>query len=107
MPRTPHKDKLLAAIDNPKSHADVPLLQKALAAYEKWIAAMEGLTTIGKQRVLDMTHLLNGYKDLIEVELIAKQGSAFLKRQKGQLKIDNSIMAVSYTHLTLPTKRIV
>ena len=48
MPKTPHKDKLLAAITNPKSRADVPLLQQALAAYETWIAGIESLTTKGK-----------------------------------------------------------
>ena len=39
-----------------------------------------------------MTNLLNEYKDLLEVELIAARGSAFLKRQKGQMKLDNSVM---------------
>lgn len=99
MPRTPHKDKLLAAIANPKSRADVSLLQQALAAYETWIADVESLTTTGKQRVLDMTRLLNGYKDLLEVELIARRGSDFLKRQKGQLKLDNSVMEEFLIHL--------
>jgi hypothetical protein len=33
MPKTPHKDKLLAAIDNPKSIADKDILQEALNAY--------------------------------------------------------------------------
>ena len=99
MPRTPHKDKLLTAIDNPKSRADVPLLQQALAAYETWIADMDALTTTGKQRILDMTRLLNGYKDLLEVEIIARRGSAFLKRQKGQLKLDNSVMEEFLIHL--------
>jgi hypothetical protein len=60
---------------------------------------MESLTTTGKQRVLAMTHLLNGYKDLLEVDLIARQGTAFLKRQKGQLKLDNSIMEEFLIHL--------
>lgn len=99
MPRTPHKDKLFAALANPKSRADVPLLRQALAAYETWIADMDALTTTGKQRVLDMTRLLNGYKDLLEVELIAGKGSAFLKRQKGQLKLDNSVMEEFLIHL--------
>ncbi len=92
MSKTPHKDKLLAAIENPKCRADVPLLQQALAAYETWIRDQESLTTTGKRRIMDMTGLLNRYKDLLEVELIARQGSAFLKRQKGQLKLDNSVM---------------
>jgi hypothetical protein len=99
VPKTPHKDKLLAAIENPKSHADIPLLNEALAAYKAWVAQMETLSTTGKQRVLDMTHLLNQYKDFLEVDLIARQGSAFLKRQKGQLKLDNSVMEEFLIHL--------
>jgi hypothetical protein len=35
---------------------------------------------------------LNQYKNALEVELIAKRGSDFLKRQKGQLKLDNSVI---------------
>jgi hypothetical protein len=57
VPKTPHKDKLLAAIDNPKSRADVSLLREALAAYETWMAGIEHLTTIGKQRVPEDSRL--------------------------------------------------
>ncbi len=39
-----------------------------------------------------LTKLLNEYKDYLEVDVIAARGSAFLKRQKGQLKLDNSVM---------------
>lgn len=99
MLKTPHKDKLFAAIANPKARAAVPLLQQALVAYERWIADMGSLTTTGKQRVLDMTHLLNGYKDFLEVDLIAGGGSEFLKRQKGQLKLDNSVMEEFLIHI--------
>lgn len=97
--KTPHKDKLLAAILNPKSHADALLLREVLTAYEKWIGEMENLTTSGKARVLDMTRLLNGYKDCLEVELSARKGSDFLKRQKGQLKLDNTVMEEFLIHL--------
>lgn len=92
MPRTPHKDKLLAAIGNSKSSNDVPLLREAFEAYETWIRRLDSVETMGKQKVLDLTRLLNEYKDLLEVELIARRGSPFLKRQKGQLKLDNSVM---------------
>src|SRR5215213_6895079 len=92
MPRTPHKDKLLAAIGNSKSRNDVPLLREAVEAYEAWIRELDSVATTGKQKVLDLTRLLNEYKDLLEVELIAHRGSSFLKRQKGQLKLDNSVM---------------
>lgn len=103
MPKTPHKDKLLAAIENPKSKNDVALLKEALQAYEGWVLKLDSLKTTGKQRVLDLTKLLNEYKDLLEVELIARRGSDFLKRQKGQLKLDNSIMEEFLIRLVEPS----
>lgn len=103
MPRTSHKEKLLAAIANPKCADDVPLLRQAEQAYSKWVEAMQALTSTGKQKVEDLTRLLNQYKDYLEVEVIARQGSAFLKRQKGQLKLDNSIMEEFLIHLIEPS----
>lgn len=99
---TPHKDKLIAAIINPKAIADKALLEEALKNYETWIEATKKLTSKGDDRVREMVGLLNEYKDLIEVELVAKKGSAFLKRQKGQLKLDNSIMEEFLIHLIHP-----
>ena len=92
MSKTPHLDKLTAAITNPKCKKDVPLLEEALEYYQDWYKRVQSLTSTGKERVDIMVDLLNEYKDFIEVELIAKRGSAFIKRQKGQLKLDNSIL---------------
>ena len=88
----PHLSKLNAAIDNPKAAADKDLLKEAKDAYTSWIKSVESLTTVGKEKVQDLTRLLNEYKDLLEVELILRRGSDFLKRQKGQMKLDNSVM---------------
>ena len=86
MARTPHKDKLLAAMKNPKCVDDADILGEAYKAYKRWIVELNGLTSTGCGKVQEMADLLNGYKDLLEVELIARRGSAFIKRQKGQLK---------------------
>lgn len=102
MLKTPHREKLIAAIDNPKAKADRDLLLEALKYYETWSKKLISLSTKGSDRIKDMTGLLNEYKDYIEVELIAKQGSDFLKRQKGQLKLDNSIMEEFLIHLVNP-----
>ena len=102
MALTPHKEKLLAAIANPKAADDKALLEQAYKAYEKWIDDLNGLTSKGDKRVEAMTALLNGYKDFLEVELIAKQGSPFIKRQKGQLKLDNSVLEEFLTHFVHP-----
>lgn len=102
MSKTPHKDKLVAALANPKSKADQDVLREALREYERWISRHAELQSTGKQRVLDATDRLNKYKDYLEVGLIAARGSDFLKRQKGQLKIDNSVMEEFLANLVDP-----
>ncbi len=100
--RTPHKDKLLAALENGKARNDIPILREALAAYETWIGALQRLTTTGQERVKEMVRLLNEYKDHLEVEMILERGSPFLTRQKGQMKLDNSIIEEFLIHLVRP-----
>ncbi|WP_165402903.1 Bpu10I family restriction endonuclease [Pseudoxanthomonas winnipegensis] len=97
--RTPHKDKLVAAIQNKKAEDDVAVLEAALAAYEEWITALSSLKTKGRQRVDEMTSLLNAYKNHLEVDLILEKGSPFLTRQKGQMKLDNSVLEEFFMHL--------
>jgi len=103
MNTTPHYGKLKAALNNKKCPAkDKKLLRHALEVYDLWIEEMEAVETTGRGRVFDLVDLLNWYKDEIEVETIAKKGSPFIKRQKGQLKIDNSIMEEFLVHLVAP-----
>jgi hypothetical protein len=101
MPNTPHLDKLQAAIRNPKcEREDVRLLEEAMERYRAWKAAVNAASGTAKPRVIAMTRLLNEYKDFLEVELIAARGSAFMKRQKGQLKLDNSVLEEFLIDLT-------
>jgi hypothetical protein len=98
-----HKYKLIAAINNNKcSNEDIDLLTKALEKYEEWISRLNSLTSTGKERVTEMVKLLNDYKDYLEVELISKLGSTFIKRQKGQMKLDNSVVEEFLEHLVNP-----
>jgi len=53
---------------------------------------MKVLTTRGDDKVRDLVCLLNNYKRKIELDLIWDSESDFLFRQRGQLKIDNSII---------------
>jgi len=104
MPNTPHLDKLDAACRNMKcDDADVRLIEEAKERYRAWKTAEQALTATGKPRVIEMTRLLNEYKDFLEVELIAARGSAFIKRQKGQLKLDNSVLEEFLIDLTQST----
>jgi hypothetical protein len=102
VPATPHLDKLNASLANPKCESDWPLLEEAREHYDQWIADMENLTTEGEERVREMVGLLNRYKHEFEVEMVTKRGSAFLRRQKGQLKLDNSILEEFLIHLVSP-----
>lgn len=103
MPKTPHKEKILAAIANPKCKGDVSILEATLKAYEEWISKLNSISSKGKQKVLEMTNALNEYKDYLEVDLIAKQGTPFIKRQKGQLKLDNSVIEEFLIRLVDPS----
>jgi len=103
MPATSHLDKLEAAIRNPKCESgDVRLLEEARERYQSWKTSLAALRSKGKKRVAEMTRLLNEYKDFLEVELLARRGSAFLKRQKGQLKLDNSVLEEFLVELVQP-----
>ncbi len=100
---TPHGEKLDAAARNPKcGDDDRALLVEARHVYGEWIENMRRLATTGGERVQQMTKALNNYKDTLEVELIARRGSAFMKRQRGQLKLDNSILEEFLIHLVHP-----
>ncbi len=99
MSLTPHYEKLKAAISNPKCQDDKLLLEEALERYKDWLREMASINTSGKERVNQMVDLLNDYKDFLEVDIIAKRGSAFIKRQKGQLKLDNSVLEEFLIHL--------
>ncbi|MCL5960282.1 MAG: Bpu10I family restriction endonuclease [Chloroflexi bacterium] len=102
MKATPHLDKLNAAILNPKAANDVALLGEAKTHYEAFIDSLDHLTSTGKDRVNELVSLLNHYKDTLEVDLIMQRGSPFLKRQKGQLKLDNSVIEEFLIHLVCP-----
>lgn len=100
--RTPHRDKIIAALSNPGSKDDIDLLKEALTAYTNWVTSLQQLKTTGRERINDMVRLLNEYKDYLEVDLILERGSKFLIRQKGQMKIDNSVLEEFLIHIVRP-----
>jgi len=90
---TPHISKLRELLNNPKvPESDHKNVHAAIARYEAWISAMAELQSVGDEKVSDLVRLLNDYKRSIELELIWDSSSDFLFRQRGQLKIDNSII---------------
>lgn len=90
-----HGEKLVALLSNEKlSSIDKPRVKKALEYYDKWIEKLneipEDIET--EQIISRAVDLLNEYKHKIEFELIFCSEDDFLYRQKGQLKLDSTII---------------
>ena len=90
---TPHGDKLRALVLNEKLPAeDQPRVRQAIECYEKWLQELRGVQGTHSARIAQMVSLLNAYKRHIDVDLIFDSNNDFLYRQKGQLKLDNTII---------------
>lgn len=90
---TPHYDKLQQLLNNHKlPEADRESIQKTIEKYQEWIKSMDEITSKGDEKVKTLVKTLNEYKTFVEVELIWDSEANFLYRQRGQLKLDNSII---------------
>lgn len=89
----PHLEKLNATLVNEKLPlADRPRVEAAIQHYHRWIAALDAVTGTPEQILNTMVGLLNEYRLYIDVELVFDSPEDFLYRQKGQLKLDNSVI---------------
>jgi hypothetical protein len=92
LPR-PHESKLLALLANESLPAsDLPRVEAAITRYQIWIESMNRLNQEGENHLAELVRLLNDYKRTIEVDLIFDSPNDFLYRQKGQHKVDNSVL---------------
>ncbi|MBW2032394.1 MAG: Bpu10I family restriction endonuclease [Deltaproteobacteria bacterium] len=90
---TPHLAKLNALLNNPRlPGADKPRVTEALERYKQWIAKMESVKPGRRGSVQKLVDATNLYKMFVELELIFDSPEDFLYRQKGQLKLDNTIL---------------
>ncbi|MGO9212142.1 MAG: Bpu10I family restriction endonuclease [Terriglobales bacterium] len=90
---TPHLDKLSALLENEKlPEADKARVIRSVENYKKWIASLDAVTGSPAERIAQLVKLLNDYRFSIDVELIFDSEADFLYRQKGQLKLDNSVI---------------
>ena len=90
---TPHLDKLNALMNNRRlPAADKPRVQEALERYHDWIRELEGVKGGHKGAVQKLVDATNRYKMFVELDLIFDSPGDFLYRQKGQLKLDNTIL---------------
>lgn len=102
--QTPHLDKLVALLANEKlPESDRLRVEAAIVRYKEWITAIENVTGDSPTEIINqMVALLNEYKLYIEVELIFDSKQDFLYRQKGQLKLDNTINEEFLPRLIIP-----
>lgn len=90
---TPHGDKLTALLSNIKLPTiDKPSIQTATERYKQWKKDLNDVNGDIRILVEQMVALLNAYKQYIDVDIIFDSQEDFLYRQKGQLKLDNSII---------------
>jgi len=90
---TPHYAKLVALAKNSKLPAvDKPRVQEALKRYTAWVTLMDQMQGNGNELLTELVKCLNDYKRFIEVDLIYDSPADFLYRQKGQHKVDNSVL---------------
>ena len=94
MLRGTHGEKIVAAISNEKTpSSDVVRLKNALSRYDLWISQLNSIKVCNlDDLIISMVRLLNDYKFSIDVDLIFDSSENFLYRQKGQLKLDNTVM---------------
>lgn len=88
-----HGDKLRALLSNTKLPLnDRHLIEQAVQKYDIWLTEIISVKGGFDQKIAMLVELLNQYKTYIDLEVIFDSQSDFLYRQKGQLKLDNSIM---------------
>ncbi|OZH52986.1 Bpu10I restriction endonuclease [Hydrocoleum sp. CS-953] len=89
----PHYSKLIACLNNPRlPDADRDRLEEAIRKYHQWRQELE-LVKVGQANTVEkLVAATNKYKRFIELDLIFDSSENFLYRQKGQLKLDNTIL---------------
>ncbi len=90
---TPHYDKLIACLNNTRLPAvDRDRVEEARNKYQQWIQELESVESGQSDTVERLVEATNRYKRFIELDLIFDSPDNFLYRQKGQLKLDNTIL---------------
>lgn len=94
MSRGTHGEKIVAVLESAKvPNSDISRLQTAVQEYDKWICALEATDAPTVDELIQkLVSLLNEYKFYIDIDLIFDSPEDFLYRQKGQLKLDNTVI---------------
>jgi hypothetical protein len=100
---TTHIDKLTELLNNAKlPEADRERVQLTITRHAEWVAEMNHLDGDGDELVAALVDTLNRYKRYVELDLIWDSSSDFLWRQRGQIKLDNSILEEFLPRLVTP-----
>ena len=90
---TPHADKLRALLGNDKlPEVDKPRVSEAIERYQDWAKEIATLEGENDSVVEPLVASLNRYRKWIDLDLIFDSTADFLHRQRGQLKLDNSVL---------------
>ncbi len=94
MARGVHGEEIVSAIQSNKMPVkDVPRLEMALQRYDEWIEKLKGINAETVDELVEkLVTELNTYKNYIDINLIFDSEEDFLYRQKGQLKLDNTVI---------------
>ncbi|MBR8829369.1 MAG: Bpu10I family restriction endonuclease [Gomphosphaeria aponina SAG 52.96 = DSM 107014] len=97
----------MAVLENNKLPSDdLPRITQALKVYHKWIVILDKVVASkspAAKTLKRMVQLLNIYKFYIDVSVIFDSPNNFLARQKGQLKLDNTIIEEFLPRLIIPS----
>ena len=90
---TPHADKLRALLRNQNlPDIDKPRVREAVEKYDAWEKEVRQIEGDGDDLVEPLVDSLNRYRKWIDLNLIFNSPENFLHRQRGQLKLDNSVL---------------
>jgi len=98
---TPHLEKLRSTLENEKLPPnDKPIIEAAIERYADWVKRLTEVTADNVEDTVNkMVGLLNDYRLYLDVDVIFGREADFLYRQKGQLKLDNSVIEEFLPHL--------
>jgi len=104
--KTPHKDKLKSLFNNSKlPSVDREKKKLVYERYEKWIGVLKETKLSSEEYLSALVEATNQYKNFIDLDFIFGSNEDFLYRQKGQLKLDNTILEECLPYLV--DKRLV
>ena len=93
-----HGEKIVSALESDKiPECDKVRLKEALTKYDAWVKNLncweDEESPDDVEKLIDkLVDFLNEYKKFIDINLIYDSTEDFLYRQKGQLKLDNTVM---------------